>query len=126
MRAAFAALLLALPLAPGLAQAQGVVCNGQLQVGPVQLGGPTAEGPRGGTTYRDFSASLTNLTDRPLLVFTQVRGLPGVPLPSTREIEVAARQTVTASIARLPSTSTVTTQQVQAGLQVSCQSNRVM
>ncbi|MBY0337337.1 MAG: hypothetical protein K2X11_12030 [Acetobacteraceae bacterium] len=125
MRSILAGLILALPLA---AQAQTIACDGQIQVGPVQLGAVPidGEGGRGGGTYRDFSATFTNLTGRTIVVVVQVRGLPGAPLPITREIEAGPRQSRAANVARLPGTSTVTVQQVQAGMRVSCPSNRLM
>lgn len=125
MRSILAALMLTLPLA---AQAQSVACDGQIQVGPVQLGSAPVdgEGGRGGPTYRDFSATFTNLTGQMIVVMVQVRDLPGAPFPVTREIEVGARQSRLANVARLPSSSTATIQQVQAGMRVSCLTNRVM
>lgn len=105
-------------LIAGTATAQTVACNGRLVVGTVQQ--RDVAPPRGGTTSREFTVNLRNMSATAMLVFIRVSGLPGGPRP-TPEVEVAALSNTDTVLARLPTTTTVTTSSLQAGLAFMCQ-----
>ncbi len=105
-------------LMAGTASAQTVACNGRLAVGTVQQRDVTP--PRGGTTAREFTVNLRNMSATPMLVFIRIGGLPSGPSPA-REVEVAALSNTDAFLARLPTTTTVTPASLQGGLAFMCQ-----
>jgi hypothetical protein len=118
MRAILTASLLATALALP-AQAQGVHCDGRLQVEPVTM----TEAPAT-REYNEarwiFSVGLRNLTNQGMLVFIRVGQLPGTPLAGTRETELDGNASRRQSVLNLPATTTVTPAQVQGVLQFIC------
>lgn len=121
MRPILAASLLAagLALAAPPARAQGVHCEGRLQVDPVTVS--DIPGSReGGEARRQFSVGLRNLSGQAMLVFIRVSQLPGVPMAGSREVELPANTQVRQGVLNAQPGSSLTTSQVQAALQFFC------
>jgi hypothetical protein len=109
----------ALGLAAFPAQAQGVHCEGRLQVDPVAMTEVPAT-REFNEARRVFSVGLRNLTSQGMLVFVRVGQLPGTPLAGTRETELEGNASRRQNVLSLPANSTVTAAQVQGVLQFIC------
>lgn len=121
MRAIFTASLIAtgLGLAALPAQAQGLQCEGRLQVEPV-IATDIPGSREGNEARRQFSVGLRNMTGQGMLVFIRVGQLPGVPLAGSRETELDANASRRQTVLSVPLGSTITPAQVQGMLQFFC------
>jgi hypothetical protein len=121
MRAIFTASLVAtgLGLATLPAQAQGVHCEGRLQVDPVLMTEVPAT-REFNEARRQFSVGLRNLTPQAMLVFIRVGQLPGTPMRGSVEAELDGNASRRQGVISVPANSSLTPAQVQGVLQYFC------
>lgn len=120
MRPLLPAALLASGLAAAAlpAQAQGLRCDGRLNVDPVTV--TEVPGIEREASRREFAVGLRNMTGQPMLVLVRVGHLPGLPTAGGREAELGANAFQRVVLMRLDRNSTLTASELQGRLAYFC------